>query len=166
MPAATDTNAAYANKAALSRALRKNQIARGQKPTKPSGLFVIERAIPVAATNVETANDELYLLQFPDGNVRLLNLRITATDLDTDGSPALVFSIKTETTGGTEVTLISGSTIGQAGGSDDLDANTPLASLDVGGEYLIMDVSTGAATAAAGTLTVQATVFIDPVTTW
>ncbi|HAM56169.1 MAG TPA: hypothetical protein DCQ64_12505, partial [Candidatus Rokubacteria bacterium] len=68
----------------------------------------------------------------------------------------LVFSITVQTPGGGgagEVVLIATTTIGQAGGNDELDLNLDPVNLAVGGKELVLKVTTASATPAAGTLT-------------
>ena len=134
-------------------------------PLDPGGLYAFDTgAATVAATNTETADDELFVLQFPDG-AYLVNLQVTLTDLDSHGTPTLVLDHIVENAAGTEVVLISGSTVGQAAGSDELDANGGHLLRDVGGMYLGFKVSTGAATAAAGTVRYKGLIWIgSPIT--
>jgi hypothetical protein len=164
MAAATST-ATSANKASLWRKLQRVTAARATKNLRPTGLYLIEASAAVATTNVDDANDELRIVEFPDGQVYLLDLKVELTDCDTNGAPALVVDFITDD-GSTEAVLINDSTIGQAGGTDDLDANVDMDNLEVGGKFLAMKVVTAAATAAAGTVTVRALVYIDPVTSW
>lgn len=164
MAAATST-ASSANKKALYRKLIRDTTGRSVKTTKPNGFYMIEAAVAVATTNIDDVNDELRLIEFPDGNVYLFGLKIEATDMDTNGSPTLQFDIITDD-GSTERTLISNSTIGRAGGTDDLDADVDMDFLEVGGKFLAMKVDTAAATAAAGTLTARALIYINPITSW
>jgi len=111
----------------------------------------------VAATNTETEADELFVLTFPE-KCYLEHLLVTITDVDTNATPTLVFDVIVENSAGTEVVLINDATIGQAGGTDELDANLFLT--DVSEKKLGIKVVTGSATAAAGTITFKGRVWL------
>lgn len=129
---------------------------------RPVGVYAFDSgADTVATTNTETADDELFTLKFPD-ETYLISLQATATDLDSNVAPALVFDVIVEDSAGTEVVLINDTTIGQAGGSDELDANSGHILRDVSNHYLGFKVGTGAATAAAGTIRYKGLVWIGP----
>lgn len=119
----------------------------------PEGFYVFERVVSLLTTNLDDANDEVYLALMPL-NTYLVHLQVTMTDVDTHATPTLVFDINTDD-GSTEVTLIDGSTIGQGGGSDELDANGGHYLRDISGKYIALKVATGTATGAAGTITLK-----------
>lgn len=157
-----------ANKRAVWRRFMQDARRKNAVPLDPQGFYAFNTgAQTVEATNVETAADALFVFQFPN-DCYLYDLQVTITDIDTDGSPAAVFDVLTSTTGasgGTEVVLINDSTIGQAGGSDELDRNSGHMFRDVSGLYLGIKMATGAATAAAGTITFKGIVHIGaPIT--
>ena len=115
------------------------------------GLFAFDTgAVTISTDKVDDIGDEHYVLRFPD-QTYLVALQVTSTEMDT-GVDALVMDFQTQTSGGTEAKLITGSTIGQGGGSDELDANLGSSLLDVSNLYLGHEVTTDAATPAAGTL--------------
>lgn len=125
------------------------ELAQGSQGLTP---VVFTRAF--ATTEIDNTNDQVLLTPVFPANSRLWLLGISSTDMDTNVSATLTLNIGVGDSDGTlDTTLISGSTVGQAGTSDQMDA-TALPGLDVSGKYLIVDVGTAAATAAAGTLTV------------
>lgn len=119
----------------------------------PSGL-TIEEITEALTTGDLDLNDTKLLYEFPaEAWLPWFGLRIKSTDLDT-GVAAVVLDFGIgDSDGVIDTTLISGSTIGQAGGVDDTDA-TVAPWVDVSGKYLIVKVTTAPATAAAGTLTI------------
>lgn len=85
------------------------------------------------------------------------NFRFVSEDLDTDDTPTLVFDVGTDTD---DDEFIAATDVGQGGGTEltntastgtATEAGFPLAA----GEYIIVTVSTGAATAAAGKTTLH-----------
>ena len=101
-------------------------------------------------------NKTVSLFKVP-ANFTIVNASVYVTDMDTDGSPALVFSIGDATTA---ARIVSVSTAGQAGG-----AATIVAGLN-GYQYtaeteILWTTTTAAATAAAGTVTIFLTGYID-----
>lgn len=108
----------------------------------------------VPTTAIDDANDILRLFKFPAG-AYLWQLRITATDMDTNATPTLVFDILAiDDSDTTKQTLINDTTIGQGAGSDSLD-EAQIGKF-VGNYWLALKTGTAAATAAAGTLKVVA----------
>lgn len=103
----------------------------------------------------ETDDKVVFYGPFPSDFARLLTLEILCSDMDTNGTPALVFDIsKADDTAGTISSggeLIDGSTAGQTGAQDRLDTDN--AGFDVSGGYLCYHTQTAAATPAAGTIT-------------
>lgn len=89
------------------------------------------------------------LLVVPKGFV-LTSIDVTATDLDTNGTPTITFTIGDV---GDDDRILASSTIAQAGGN-----STTLAATGKFYEFtqdteIFMKIGTGAATAAAGTVT-------------
>jgi len=132
-------------------------------PGRAQGVYYIERAKTLATTEIDNADDSAYVFQFPL-SCRLLSFACTLTDIDTHATPTHVFNM-TVTDGSTPVVLISGSTIGQGGGSDQADVTAKVPGLDVSGLYCMFDTSTAAATPAAGTLTVHALIQVNDFST-
>lgn len=119
----------------------------------PLSVVLLQFVVSVKTTNIDDAADEVLIAYFP-GETYLLALAITATDMDTDATPALVFDINRDDLT-TETTLINNTTIGQGGGSDDLDADGGHMGRWLTDSYLSMKTVTAADTPAAGTLTVN-----------
>lgn len=106
----------------------------------------------VPTTAIDDVNDILRLFKFPPG-AYLWNLRVTASDMDTNATPTLTFSIlTTNDADATQGTHISASNIGQAGGTAIL-TNASIGDF-VGSQWLVLKTTATAATAAAGTLKV------------
>ena len=166
MAAATVTTA-NANKAMFFRNVKRKENGRAAEARDPEqGRFYAFNtgAISIATTQIDDVGDVTRLLQFPDNSL-LVDIQITATDMDTNGAPALVADVTSETTAAVHTVLISGSTIGQAAGSDDLDRGSGHLLRSVGGTYLSYKVTTASATPAAGTLTAKGIIYIgSPVT--
>lgn len=132
-------------------------------PGRAQGVYFIERINTIATTEIDNADDSKYLFQFPL-SCRLLAISVTATDMDSHATPTLVFDL-TVTDGSSPTVLISGSTIGQGGGSDQADVTARVPGLDVSGLYCMFNPTTAAATAAAGTVTVGALIQINDFST-
>jgi hypothetical protein len=134
---------------------------------RPSGLKLFKGAVSLATTQIDDVADETYFFRFP--KVAFLSrVQVQLTDCDTNATPTLVVDINTDD-GTTEVTLINNTTIGQAGGFDELDLGIDTLGKDVSDLYLSMKVVTAAATAAAGTLTYVVEYYAgsrDAITTW
>ena len=108
------------------------------------------------STVTDDIGDKVQLLRFPDG-ARLGFVSIWST-AEIDGGSALVWDLQATTSGGTETVLISGCTVGRgASDEDDLDANLGAngPGLDVGGQFLELEVTTPA-TSNAGTGAIRA----------
>lgn len=100
------------------------------------------------ATGDLALNKTVGLFKVPAGFV-LTSLSVVVPDLDTGGSPALVFAIGDS---GDDDRFITGATTGQAGGT-----NTTLAATGLNYEFateteIVWKTTTAAATAAAGTI--------------
>lgn len=105
----------------------------------------------VIATTDLTLNKTIGIFKVPKGFV-LTSLSVTVSDMDTNGSPALVFNIGDS---GDADRFIASATTAQAGGT-----NTTLASTGVRYEFtdeteIVWTTATASATAAAGTLSVD-----------
>jgi len=128
-------------------------------PRQVYGLNVFDVTTELATTQLDDANDDTNLLQFPQ-NSRLWDVWVDLDDLDTGGTPALVWDLVVEATDGTgTVVLINDSTVGQTAGTDTLDTRQTSLLIDVSLKYLQFRIVTKAATAAAGTLRVRGAFF-------
>lgn len=147
-----------ANKKAFWRKIKQATNYSYNVPLDPGGLFAFDSGSQtVAATNTETQDDELFVLQFPDG-AYLVDLQVEFSDLDTGAN--LIVDTIVETSGGTETVLITG-TNPQSAVKDELDANAGHLLRDVGGQYLGFKVTTGAAGGAqAGTVRYKGLIWI------
>lgn len=100
----------------------------------------------VATAQLDEADDETEIAYLPAG-MTVYQIIVEATDMDTNGTPTLAYNIEL---GGSS---IGSFTIGQAAGSALVTLATPATTTDY--TLLSMVVTTGAATAAAGTITVR-----------
>ena len=161
MAAGTAYTASY-NVENFTRLCRKITGVRKNPNLMPAGVYMFDSGSQtVAATNTETAADELFSLVFP-GDCFLIGLQVQVSDLDSNGAPAIVFDVNAQTSAGVNTTLINDTTIGQAGGYDELDANVGAYLLDVSNQKLGFKIVTGAATAVAGTVRYKGLVYIGP----
>lgn len=112
----------------------------------------------LATTELDNADDRSRLLWFPAG-IFLLNAQVwVEDDLDTGGTPALVWDLILEDSAGSADSrkVITGATAGQGAGEG--------ANMDDGGaiyagdRYLVFDPTTAAATAAEGDILLTVTV--------
>lgn len=150
------------NATALWNALKRLAFQRSEsRALTPMGPFFLDYQVSIDAADLDT-NDEVLVAQMPSVQVKtelgiyLMGLWVNLTDVDTHATPTHAADFMAGST-----VLISGSTIGQAGGSDDLDANLFLPGTDIQGLDIKMKSTTGAATAAAGTLKVRLLVILD-----
>lgn len=107
-------------------------------------------AVALATTDLDL-DSTVALFKVPKGFV-LTSLSMTVTDMDTNGAPALVIALGDSVD---DDRFITGATTGQAGGT-----NTTLAAAGVRYEFtaeteIVFKATTAAATAAAGTITVD-----------
>ena len=152
---ATATNA-QSNAASVQSAItRKQRSTASHGPGYPSGYKILKQTVSLAATDLQNG-DSVDILVFPQ-DCYLQGLRIKATELDT-GVDALTFDIRVDSD-----VLINNSTIGQGGGSDEMDSNIDPTLLDVSGSTLKFVPETSAGLGAAGTLTVYAYVLLNSV---
>lgn len=112
--------------------------------------FPFAQKYTVPSTTADGTNAILRLLKFPAG-AYIWGFRGTPSDMDTDATPAIVYSILAIDDADTaKVTLVSGSTNAQAAaGSDSLLAAAY--GKFVGNYWLALKVTTAADVAAAGT---------------
>lgn len=129
----------------------------------PVGMDYLHFQVNVPTAAIDSADEQILLIKFPDdGDVFLLrdaltDLYIVPSDMDTNGSPLITFTLGIgDSDGVVDTALITDSQAARTGAADNLDAVG--APLDVSGKYLIFDVTAAAATAAAGTLGVRAKV--------
>lgn len=118
---------------------------------RPSSV-VIAQKFTIPATSLG-ANNIVRFWKFPAG-AYLKAWRSTPSDMDTDATPALTYSIlATDDADTTKLTIVSGSTNGQAAaGSDSMIA--AVEGRYVGNQWCVFKVGTAADVAAAGTLKV------------
>jgi hypothetical protein len=163
----THNIAVSANKDALANAINKKaRRRRNAEYAANGGLFLIRRTINIAAADVDTANDELDLLVFPDG-VFLVRAAFKFSALDSNASKTLTMNVNINTpAGAVEKTILATSQTPRAGGYVEADATGEVLGYDVGGKILTTKVGTAAATAAAGTVTVFLLVALDAVAEW
>lgn len=129
---------------AAARDLTVNKIPRGY-------IFPFAQVFTVPATTNDGTNAILRLLKFPAG-AYIWRLRVTPSDMDTGGSPALIYSLlSTDDSDVTKVSLVTGSTNAQAAAGSDAILTAAIGRF-VGNQWLSYKVTTNAATAATGTL--------------
>lgn len=118
---------------------------------RPSFVIVAQKFTIPAANLV--ANDIIRFFKFPAGAF-LLDWRSTPSDMDTDGTPALTYSIlTTNDADATQLTIVSGSTNAQAAAGSDRMISA-VAGRYVGNQWCVWKTGTAADVAAAGTLKV------------
>lgn len=155
--AASTTTQPAANSEHFLRKLKALVRSRLDRNLKPTGSFMFDTG-SITITNFNEQDDKILALQFPD-NCLIEDLFATVSDLDTNGAPAVVLHVISQTTGGAETNLIASSTIGQGSGTDALDESKKYT--DVSNQYLGIKVATAPATAAAsGTLRLQGKVIV------
>jgi len=102
-------------------------------------------------------NKTVSLFKAPKG-FTVTNVKAYATDMDTGGSPALVFSVGDADTA---ARIISVSTSAQAGGEPTIALSTILGYQFAAETEIVFKCTTAAATAAAGTLTIFMSGYFD-----
>ena len=112
-------------------------------------------AIPLVTGDL-ALNKTVSLFKVP-ANFTVVNASVFVTDMDTNGSPALVFSIGDANTA---ARIVSVSTAGQAGGSATIVAGLNGFQFTAETEIL-WTTTTASATAAAGTVTIFIHGYID-----
>lgn len=132
----------------------KSYASTGFNQHSPTNLICEQVTVSLATTNIDNADDGVVFYQFPSA-AYLWDLSVYATDMDTNATPTLVFDVGIgDSDGAVDTVLINDTTIGQGAGRDDLDA-TVQKWVNCSSKYLMIDIVTAAATAAAGTLTVS-----------
>lgn len=160
---ASTVTSSHANSAAFWRLIKKEVNRRHASPLAPRGIFPFVVSETVATTSIDDVNDEVRLVKFPD-RCYLIALQVTATDMDTNATPTLRFDVQVDDDS-TEVDLIANSTVGQGGGSDELDEDAGHLLREVSNKYLQIKVDAVSATPASGTLTFKGLVYIEAPTT-
>lgn len=119
-------------------------------------VYAVLASVAVSAALAE--GDFIQGVKLPVG-AKVVDLKVQATDIDTGSTPAIVmdFGVLNAAENDVAVTLIAGSTIGKAGGNDDVDAGKLDDLLGYAPDYVNervvgAKVTTAAATAAAGTI--------------
>lgn len=107
-------------------------------------------AIALATTDL-TLNATVGLFKVPVGFV-LTSLSVTVTDMDTNVSPALVFAIGDSVD---DDRFVTGATTAQAGGTTTTLAAAGIRYAFTAETEIVFKATTAAATAAAGTITVD-----------
>lgn len=114
--------------------------------------------LTLSTAMIDNANDDIGLMYVPAGAV-ITGVTVSATDMDTNGSPALAIDIGDSSD---EDRLVAASTVGQAGTLSSSLARTGHLYKYVTRTQLRAYIQTAAATAAAGTLNVSVSYFVDP----
>lgn len=121
--------------------------------------IVTQTAIVAMTTAMlDNANDDVGLFYVPAGAV-IVSATISATDMDTGGSPALAIDVGDSAD---EDRIFAASTVGQAGTLSTAIARTGHLYKYTAQTQLRAYIQTAAATAAAGTLQVSVSYFVDP----
>lgn len=159
MPAST-VIAATANDQTFYRGAKVINNGMFAAPLRPLGIYPFDTgAVTVATTSLDDIGDEVFVVKFPD-NCYLGDFQITVTDMDSNATPTLVFSVITENSAGTEVVYTATTTIGQGGGTDEPDLGVQVLGKEVSNLYLGIKVTTAAATAAQGTVRIKGLVWL------
>ena len=130
-------------------------------PTYGAGIsrqvITLPAIVAVATTNIDNANDDFGLLWVPKGFV-VTGACFNATDMDTNGSPALVWDVGDADD---EDRLFAAITTGQAAGTSVALAATGLLHKYTARTRVVAYCNTAAGTAAAGTLKFWLQGFVD-----
>jgi hypothetical protein len=134
-----------------------------QPQAGPEGFYRTSKAfgvtaLPILAADLVAANT-VQLFQVPKG-FTAMRLYFAPSDMDTNGSPTLTLSLGDS---GSAARLLSVFTGGQSGTSTSTIATTGVAFKFTADTNIQLTVGTGAATAAAGTVTVVLEGFMDNV---
>lgn len=145
--------------------LMRNTRTRKRTNDMPHGIYAFTFEAEVPTASLDEAGDEYRLGYFPSNyNIYLVDLQVTTDDLDAHATPTAVFDVILDD-GSNEVVLINDSTVMQGGGSDRLDADGGHLLRLVSGSWIGTKMATGAATAAAGTVTLKGLVYVGtPIT--
>jgi len=130
----------------------------------PLGIDYVNIQVNIPTTALDSGDEQILLYKFPDdgdvwlfrGGSNTTTAPVKGADFyakisDVDGATGLVWDLGLgDSDGVIDTALFTGATVGRAAGTDYITtADNPL---DVSGKYLIMDVTTAATTAAAGTI--------------
>lgn len=113
--------------------------------------------VAMTTAMLDNADDEVGLFRLPKGAV-VTGITASATDMDTNGSPALVIDIGDDSD---EDRLMAAATIGQAGTLSSVLAAAGHLYKYAADTLIKAYVKTAAATGAAGTLSVSVRYFVD-----
>ena len=122
------------------------------------GLCVAEAIVEMTTAMIDNANDEVGLFRLPKGAV-VVGATIAATDMDTNGTPALAIDVGDDAD---EDRFFAASTVGQAGTLSTAMARTGFLYKYTSDTLVKAYIQTAAATGAAGTLYVALRYFVDP----
>lgn len=114
--------------------------------------------VAMTTAMIDNANDDVGLFVLPAGAV-VTDAAISATDMDTDASPALVIDVGDADD---EDRIIAAATVGQAATFTNALAPSGHLYKYTAQTQIRAYVKTAAATGAAGTLKVSVTYFVDP----
>lgn len=121
------------------------------------GLIPFVHTVTLATTDIDTTTDRSLLFAFPENAwLQLSSVSVICSDMDSGTDLVLDFGIG-DSDGTIDTELIANSTIGQAGGRDNVDSGDLDVQdwLSVSEKYFILGTSTVAATAVAGTVRVE-----------
>lgn len=139
-------------------ALVQSDWAKGTKPMPtPVGHEVITVPLTLAVASTQVASGDIYEMGYLPENCALVDCVYSSTDLDTDGTPAVVLAFGVVNTGGTDLgtSLEAGLTLAQAGGTARMTPTaTTLGVVNDGStrKKLGFKVTTAADVGAAGTV--------------
>lgn len=132
---------------AFRAAMGKMKQQRSMAESKGWETYLFHWTVSIATTDLDD-NDEVVVATLPSERpIYLDHLQVHLTDIDT-GTPAHIANFQADAT-----VLISASTVGQAGGYDEIDVDAGRY-LDITGRSIKMVTTEPPATAAAGTLQV------------
>lgn len=133
-------------------AVFESRLSRDPQEWQPNGLTPLHVTVTVPTEALDSTDEQVLLYQFatnPFGNECWLEHMIFNVD-DLDGGATLVYDVGIGGEDGViDTTLVSGSTTGQAGGTEVIIDYADLP-VDVSGQFLILDVTTAAGTPQAG----------------
>lgn len=139
-------------------ALRIPDKVRMASQRRASGVTPLDLSTAIETTDLDTATDQVALFQFPNELGRLWICQAVVPDLDSNGVPTLTLNfVLCDEAGVVAQTLVATSTIGQAGGTLDIEIPGTVVPPVVGGfarRYLAIDVGAVAATPQAGSIQV------------
>jgi hypothetical protein len=115
-------------------------------------------SVAMTTAMLDNANDDVGLMYVPAGAV-IISATLSATDMDTAGSPALAIDVGDSND---EDRLFAASTVGQAGTLSTALARTGHLYKYTSKTQLRAYIQTAAGTAAAGTLNFSVTYVVDP----